>query len=187
MSCVKDLLISYKKSLKSTRKQKDKLDSQIKELEAFLSERNVSFYDRERTKELLIPLENDKKILSGIISDLEYAIEWMTTARQPGTKRGVDNRRAYYQNEFPLDPSYFEFIEGQKWKETKITKLNKLRIDFVLSFLSEREKEVYILYNRQMYSYSNIADLLKIKKGTVQKIYERADKKIKNILGNMEI
>jgi positive control factor len=48
-------------------------------------------------------VEEDKKIIAGMISDLEFAIEWLETSRMPGNRRGIE-RRAAYQREKPFDP-----------------------------------------------------------------------------------
>ena len=39
--------------------------------------------------------KEDQVIISGMISDLEYAIEWMKKGRRPGLKRGIERRAAY--------------------------------------------------------------------------------------------
>jgi len=31
----------------------------------------------------------DNKLLGGMASDLQYALEWMQTGRRPGNKRGI--------------------------------------------------------------------------------------------------
>lgn len=41
--------------------------------------------------------EGEKKTYRSMISDLEYAVEWMETEREPGSWRDVD-RRSYYQH-----------------------------------------------------------------------------------------
>src|SRR5690606_5672560 len=47
--------------------------------------------------------EVDRSILSGMESDLEFAIKWMKTGRMPGSRRGAE-RRAAYEKEWPADP-----------------------------------------------------------------------------------
>ncbi|MCQ6512965.1 hypothetical protein NPN18_24675, partial [Vibrio parahaemolyticus] len=46
--------------------------------------------------------DEDKEVIRGMISDLEFAIEWMETGRRPGNRRGIE-RIAAYQREKPFD------------------------------------------------------------------------------------
>jgi positive control factor len=39
--------------------------------------------------------DEDKKVIAGMIFDLEFAIEWMETGRRPGNRRGIERRAAY--------------------------------------------------------------------------------------------
>jgi hypothetical protein len=39
--------------------------------------------------------DEDKKIISRMISDLEFAPKWMRTAREPGNLREIERRVAY--------------------------------------------------------------------------------------------
>ncbi|OAO83493.1 putative prophage LambdaBa01 positive control factor Xpf [Anoxybacillus flavithermus] len=49
-----------------------------------------------QTKKLLEHApEQDKTIIRQMIADLEFVIEWLTTGRQPGHKRGIERRAAY--------------------------------------------------------------------------------------------
>lgn len=129
----------------------------------------------------------DKKIISGIISDLEFAIEWMTTGRRPGNRRGIE-RRATYQREKPFDPllmqKFFRSSEPvYEWdhheKEDVITSWDRERIEDALSVLTDREREVYLMSRGYCLTYSEIANYLCISSSSVQTMIERAEKKIK--------
>jgi len=129
----------------------------------------------------------DKKTISGMISDLEYAIEWMKTGRRPGNKRGIE-RRAAYQRERPFDPilmqRYFRSMDDNEYEwdkhqqEHAITSWDRERIDDALSVLTEREKEIYLMSRGYCLSLGQIARFLDIKKTTVQNYIIRAEKKI---------
>jgi positive control factor len=130
--------------------------------------------------------EEDKKIISGMISDIEYAIEWMEKCRMPGNRRGIE-RRAAYQREKPFDPlmmqKYFRSSEQvYEWddheQEDKLSDWDMQRIEDALSVLTEKEKEVYLMSRGHCLSYSQIANYLCISRGAVQKMIERAEKKI---------
>ncbi|APC46476.1 positive control sigma factor [Aeribacillus phage AP45] len=131
--------------------------------------------------------EEDKKIISGMISDLVYALEWMKTSRMPGNRRGIE-RRAAYQREKPFDPllmqRYFRSTDEDvyEWddhlQEHKIDEWDRQRIEDALSVLTKREREVYLMSRGHCLSYSQIANYLCISKGAVQTMIERAEKKI---------
>ncbi|KQC47081.1 sigma-70 family RNA polymerase sigma factor [Geobacillus sp. FSL W8-0032] len=131
--------------------------------------------------------DEDKKIIRGMISDLEFAIEWMETSRMPGNRRGIE-RRAAYQREKPFDPllmqKYFRSSDPvYEWddheKESVITNWDRERIEDALSVLTEREKEVYLMSRGYGLTYSEIANYLCISSSSVQTMIERAEKKIK--------
>jgi positive control factor len=130
--------------------------------------------------------DEDKPIIRGMISDLEFAIEWMSTGRRPGNKRGIE-RRAAYQREKPFDPLLMQkFFRSSdpvyKWddheKEHVITEWDRQRIEDALSVLTKREREVYLMSRGYSLSYSEIANYLCISSSSVQTMIERAEKKI---------
>lgn len=146
---VKDLIKQYKASLKQVRK-----------------------LQREANEE-------DFEILSGMASDLQFALEWMRTGRRPRSRRGAE-RRSVYQREILTDnpvkfQKYFIATSGQK---SAISESDRERIEFVLKRLSKLEREVYLMARGQCLSRSEIARLLGIERGTVNKILRRADKKV---------
>lgn len=132
--------------------------------------------------------EEDKKIIIGMISDLEYAIEWMKTSRMPGNRRGIE-RRAAYQREKPFDPllmqKYFRSTEEEvyEWddhkQEDKLSDWDMQRIEDALSVLTEKEKEVYLMSRGHCLSYSQIANYLCISSSSVQTMVNRAENKIR--------
>jgi positive control factor len=130
--------------------------------------------------------DEDKPIIRGMISDLEFAIEWMSTGRRPDNKRGIE-RRAAYQREKPFDPllmqKYFRSSEPTyEWdnheKEDVITSWDRERIEDALSVLTDREREVYLMSRGYCLTYSEIANYLCISSSSVQTMIERAEKKI---------
>lgn len=141
-----------------------------------------------QTKKLLERApEQDKKIIRQMIVDLEFVIEWLTTGRRPGHKRGIE-RRAAYQREKLFDPllmqKYFRSSEPvYEWddheRESVITSWDRERIEDALSVLTEREREVYLMSRGYCLTYSEIANYLCISSSSVQTMIERAERKIK--------
>ncbi|MEC5303758.1 sigma-70 family RNA polymerase sigma factor [Bacillus thuringiensis] len=131
--------------------------------------------------------EEDIKILTDMISDISYSLEWMKKARRPGNRRGVE-RLAAYQRERTCDPllmqRYFRSMDDNlyEWdshqQEHAIGEWDKIRLEDALSLLTEREKEVYLMSRGYCLTYREIARYLKITCSTVQSMIERAEKKI---------
>jgi len=141
--------------------------------------------------------EVDRSILSGMESDLEFAIKWMKTGRMPGSRRGAE-RRAAYERELPADPhrmemtgKYFrpagaayiiEPVSNYGIEESEIDEDDRetirLFIDDILSCLSEREREVFELRHVGGLEYHEIAEELGISVGRVQKSLWLAKEKI---------
>jgi positive control factor len=131
--------------------------------------------------------DEDKKVLGSMASDLQYAIKWMKTGRLPGNKRGIE-RRSAYQREKIIDPivmqKFFKSIDTDPFDwidqqpSSTINESVKNRIEDALCVLTDNEKEMYLMSRGHTLSYSEIAGYFNVKKGTVQKTVERAEKKI---------
>lgn len=120
------------------------------------------------------------RLLEEMERDLEWSLEWMETGRQPGNRRGVE-RLAAYQRERPIDPIHFQRYAVQPLygqEEHTLSNEDMRRVEEALSLLSPLEREVYIMSRGKGLSYREIAGLLGVAKGTVQKMIERAEKKM---------
>lgn len=122
---------------------------------------------------------NELQDLKGMISDVNFAIEWLRTGRQPGTKRGVD-RRSVYQNTVLLDPMIMaNFSNAYNSRSgSTISEEERHRLEEVLGILSQQERECYVLSYGQCYSHADIAKALAISKGAVDKYVQRAHAKV---------
>jgi len=164
---MRDLIQQYKESLRKVRKAKETAN------------------------------EADRSILSGMESDLEFAIKWMKTGRMPGSRRGAE-RRAAYERELPADPhrmemtgKYFrpagaayiiEPVSNYGIEEPEIEEDDRetilLFIDDILSCLSEREREVFELRHVGGLEYHEIAEELGISEKNVSVVLTNAKRKI---------
>ncbi|CAM3850725.1 MULTISPECIES: sigma factor-like helix-turn-helix DNA-binding protein [Paenibacillus] len=122
---------------------------------------------------------DDKKVISGMVSDCEYVIEWLETGRRPGNKRGIE-RRAAYQREKLVDPLRMQaYVKNAKaGSPSNLTDWQRFQIEDALSRLSDRERECYVLAHGECFPFSDIADMLGISKGSVEEYIERAQRKI---------
>ncbi|PRS41622.1 Fis family transcriptional regulator [Bacillus sp. NMCC4] len=159
---MQDLLIEYKRALKDARKR----------YEPFREKEDKQLSDQEK---------HDKKIIASMVSDLEYVVEWLQIGRQPGARRGLD-RRSVYQRTILANPEVLEALSYEytliQENEREFSERDKKRIDEALSVLTDREKDVFFMHTTQGLSFSEIANMLDVKKGTVQKHMERARTKM---------
>lgn len=116
-----------------------------------------------------------------MISDLEYAVEWMETEREPGSRRDVDHR-SYYQHTILAENGLLDALSSKYHVPQPApfaVNENELDlIDYVLSTLTKKEKDILITVVGHNVSFSKCAALYEIAKGSVQKQIERARKKI---------
>lgn len=126
---------------------------------------------------------DDRKIISGMISDCEYVMEWLETGRRPGNKRGIE-RRASYQKEKLMDPLRMQaFIQkSTAGSPVNLTEWQNFQIEEALSNLSEREKECYILSYGECFSQEKIAKMLGLSRSSIEKYIKRASEKISRSL-----
>lgn len=145
---------------------------------------------REKVKQLEALKETapdkDKTIIGSMITDLRYALEWMRTAKEPGAVRGIE-RRAAYQRNTAVNPllmqKYLRSAEtlyewDDKPKENVLTEWECIKLEDALSTLTEKEREIYIMFKGNCLSMDKISNLLKVSKGTIQKSIQRSDVKI---------
>ena len=127
---------------------------------------------------------NDLKQVNSMIESMTFSLEWMTTGRQPGTFRGVDEKAVYqrrsYENIDLIPDIEKELREANDINEKHLhmTKEEKVILADILASFSLRERQCYILHMAQGKSWSKIADELGVSKSMVQQSIRRARKKI---------
>jgi len=130
------------------------------------------------------PIEmQDLKRVNSMIESMSFSLEWMTTGRQPGTFRGVDEKAVYQRRSYEnidLIPDIAEQLEENdiNKKHLFMTREEKLIMADILASFSLRERQCYILHVAQGLSWSKIANELGVSKSMVQQSICRARKKI---------
>lgn len=157
------LMAEYRKSLREARKMKRIVDLRIQS--ALDKKKSPSPQDIE-----------DSKVIGSMISDLEFALEWMRSGRNPNARRGIDKSGVYLTDPAILDALPVHNLYKSVAKE--ITDFDKEIIDDALCTLTEREKDVFLMIKVEGITFEFTAEILGIKKSTVQTHYERAEKKI---------
>jgi len=182
---LEDLIKEYKESLRNLQKVKAKKRMEYEMIEDLKI--GASRNQRQIGAKVQLEIANDLKIISAMERDLQYALEWMTTARRPGNRRGIERRSAYQRTRL-FDPllvqKYFQAAGGDPYKmidlepTDTLTQSEKERLEDALSELTDLEKEYYMLHYGRGFSLAEIGNMFCVAKGTVQTTIERAEKKI---------
>ncbi|MTD30171.1 sigma factor-like helix-turn-helix DNA-binding protein [Planomicrobium sp. YIM 101495] len=128
--------------------------------------------------------EVDIRLVTDMIADMEYAIEWLRSGRQPNVYQGIDKKAVYQKMMFEtMDfiPDIAEQLDIND-HQLRLTPYQRIKITNVLAVLSTRERQCYLLHTTQQMSVEEVAKEAGIKKGTAQKYIERARIKVKKIV-----
>ncbi|WP_256976016.1 sigma factor-like helix-turn-helix DNA-binding protein [Paenibacillus sp. MY03] len=112
--------------------------------------------------------KEDAKIVSGMVSDMRYALEWMRHGRRPGNRRGADRTDIYRQRELLEELRPIQIDEAERDKLVR-----------VLLTLTERERTCFLLHMAQGLTYSEIASNLKLSIRSIRSYVDRAKDKVK--------
>ncbi|MGM0854286.1 MAG: sigma factor-like helix-turn-helix DNA-binding protein [Bacillota bacterium] len=147
------MIYEYKMALRDARKMHTKLDC-----------------DDLSTQEKI-----DKAIISSMITDLEFVIKWLETGRNPDLRRGNDKKGIY-----SINPQTLDRIKIQKFDNEfrELTEDERGMIEDAICDLTKREKDAYFMVKVEGLSYKCAAELMGIKKTTLQNHVGRAKKKI---------
>ncbi|WP_168120968.1 sigma factor-like helix-turn-helix DNA-binding protein [Paenibacillus sp. HB172176] len=111
--------------------------------------------------------QEDAKLVSGMLSDMRYALEWMKRGRRPGNRRGAERTDIYRQRELLEELRPLQDDEAVRSK-----------LVYVLLLLTERERTCFLLHMAQGMTYDEIAVKLSISRSSVQTFCRRAKDKV---------
>ncbi|WP_301108396.1 sigma factor-like helix-turn-helix DNA-binding protein [Sporosarcina sp.] len=123
---------------------------------------------------------DDLTQINSMMESMAFSIDWMATGRQPGTYRGAEKRAVYqiqYIDSMETIPDIAEQLE-EDHKHLFISKEARLILADIFASMSHRERQCYVLHERQGMSMGRIADEAGLKKRTVQQYIERARQKV---------
>ncbi|OMF50859.1 sigma factor-like helix-turn-helix DNA-binding protein [Paenibacillus peoriae] len=128
---------------------------------------------------------DDKKVISGMVSDCEFVEEWLVTGRRPGNKRGVE-RLAAYQREKLVDPLRMQaYVSNSKaGSSSNLSDGEHFQIEEALRVLTDLEKECFLLSYGHCMPHSYISDVMGLSRGNVSTLLQRAKEKIKENRNN---
>jgi len=130
---------------------------------------------REKTKDAA-----DREIISSMLGDVEFALQWLETGRNPKSLKGVERRY-----ERPWAPEWLDrYHSPYGWsieRETitaGLTDDDRFRIEEAMRDLTMRERQCFVMHVVDGMSFGEIARELHLAKGAVQVYVERARQKI---------
>jgi positive control factor len=125
--------------------------------------------------------QEERKIISSMISDMEYALEWLKLGRRPGNRRGIERRSVYQRTALMNNMDIFTSLELSEPNIQLTEEQRKKLVDILIDF-SLRERQCYLMHMAKGMSYAEIAKELNISRRTVQQYVERAKEKVKKLV-----
>lgn len=124
----------------------------------------------------------DRSLLASCADSLGYSIRFMEMGKNPDCRRGI-TRRSYLKREVPMDPRSLIFaraiaLQSQTPENSEETKNAIKDLGIVLNSLSKKERLAYTYVRSSGYSFQNAADMMDLKKASVQTLVKRAEDKI---------
>ena len=107
----------------------------------------------------------DAKTVSGMLSDMRYALDWMRRGRRPGSRRGAERRDIYRRRELlaQVEP---------------LTEEERRRLIDCVAVMTERELACWLLHMAHGLTQNEIADRMNISRASVRVYLERAKRKV---------
>lgn len=189
-----DLISEYEQSLSTTREMKRKVEEKIFELKSMVANESIPSEERAAASDQLLLEQQDLSVISGMESDLVFAIDWMLTSRRPGTMRGIE-RRSYAQRTKLIDPlilqSYYsggtDIYSLENDEDIKTPEEEEQTIKKALSTLTKKQREVFILVKGQGKNLVETAKELKISKQAAHKSLVRAERRLGEYVAKKEL
>lgn len=187
-----DLIGEYEDSLSMTREMKRKVEEKIFELKSIVANEDMPFEERAAASDQLLLEEQDKTIISGMESDLVFAINWMLTSRRPGSRRGIERRSSaqltklidpcLLQNIYPGEPDEYSWDDEASQGEF----LKELKVKEVLAVLTKKQKDMFVMIRGQGLTIGETAKQLNLSRQAVRQALIRAERKIAEYIVNLK-
>jgi DNA-binding CsgD family transcriptional regulator len=118
----------------------------------------------------------DRSLINSMIADMNFAIDWMKTGREPDTFNGID-RRNIYQEKSMKNMDIYESLDLETGRV--LTDDERVLIIRELAKLSPRERQCFILAKSFMMTQQDIAEELGISQRVAGIYIQRAEEKFK--------
>lgn len=123
--------------------------------------------------------------MSQMVSDLEFSIEWMKTARMPGNRRGIE-RRGYKQREIATDPVLVRKLIQAKQEFSELPESEIQLLGDLLGCLNKEQYECFVMIRGSGYSFSEVSAMLGIAKSVVHYHLHAAEKILRERAENLQ-
>ena len=111
----------------------------------------------------------ESRTVSGMLSDMRYALDWMRRGRRPGSRKGAERRDIYRRRELLASAEPLTDEERQKLLDC-------------VAVMTERELTCWLLHMAHGLTISEIADRLKVSRRSVQTFLSRAKAKVQRFI-----
>lgn len=131
--------------------------------------------------------KNDVPVIRKMIRSMKEVIYWLETGYDPAEVRAKTRTDAYVMDHFILQDilsNKLYYIDNAT-EERETAESHKERIEQALEGLTENERKEFIMIRVEFMTYAKIAELLGVKRSTVQSYVLRAEKKIQRNLGKL--
>lgn len=107
----------------------------------------------------------EAKTVSGMLSDMRYALDWMRRGRRPGSRKGAERRDIYRRRELlaQVEP---------------LTEEERRRLIDCVAVMTERELACWLFHMAHGLTQNEIADIMNISRSSVRVYLERAKRKV---------
>jgi RNA polymerase sigma-70 factor (ECF subfamily) len=112
---------------------------------------------------------DEARTVSGMLSDMRYALDWMRRGRRPGSRRGAERRDIYRRRELLASAE-------------PLTEDERQRLIDCVAVMTERELTCWLLHMAHGLTYSQISDRLGVSRASVQRFVERARDKVQRAI-----
>ena len=109
--------------------------------------------------------DDEARTVSGMLSDMRYALDWMRRGRRPGSRKGAERHDIYRRREL--------LVSAEPLTDDERRKL----LDCV-AVMTERELTCWLLHMAHGLTYSEIGDRLGVSRHTVRVFVDRAKAKV---------
>lgn len=114
-----------------------------------------------------------------MIATTQWAVDYMETGHIPGTKWTVA-RWNKKDREVLFDPQVMEKCFRFSSDDQQVSEGIRVMLEHLLSCLSPREKDAFVLIHGQGFSHSQAAEFMGISRGNIYNLLQRAEKKFSN-------
>ncbi|SFS75818.1 sigma factor-like helix-turn-helix DNA-binding protein [Marininema halotolerans] len=128
--------------------------------------------------------EADIKTLKRMENDLRWVISWIEHGREPGHRRGMENRSTT-QREVLWDQLSEKRQREIEWMESQRkapSSQENVWLEHMLQSLSKSEYEAFVAVRGEGLSFGQTASLLQCSKSSVQSYVQRAEEKLRRHL-----